>query len=144
VLTLDAMFSRCLLCNFDMDGEELEECGYMHLDDNTHLLHAVVHANGYGHLLRVNGREGGSRCLTGRDIMSFWDRLCKVLHVRYKLIDMFWFMCRSYKKRVIQHAITLKISLTSLQESNCHGHIQEAWNGIQASACHHKWPSLVW
>uniref|UniRef100_A0A0D3EWX9 Zinc finger PHD-type domain-containing protein n=1 Tax=Oryza barthii TaxID=65489 RepID=A0A0D3EWX9_9ORYZ len=72
----------CLLCNFDMDGEELEECGYMHLDDNTHLLHAVVHANGYGHLLRVNGREGGSRCLTGRDIMSFWDRLCKVLHVR--------------------------------------------------------------
>ncbi|XP_052142719.1 PHD finger protein At1g33420 [Oryza glaberrima] len=74
--------SRCLLCNFDMDGEELEECGYMHLDDNTHLLHAVVHANGYGHLLRVNGREGGSRCLTGRDIMSFWDRLCKVLHVR--------------------------------------------------------------
>uniref|UniRef100_A0A0D9V8I4 Zinc finger PHD-type domain-containing protein n=1 Tax=Leersia perrieri TaxID=77586 RepID=A0A0D9V8I4_9ORYZ len=74
--------SRCLLCNFDMEGEEPEECGYLHLDDNTHLLHAVVHANGYGHLLRVNGREGGSKCLTGRDIMSFWDRLCKVLHVR--------------------------------------------------------------
>ncbi|XP_006645112.1 PHD finger protein At1g33420 [Oryza brachyantha] len=74
--------SRCLLCNFDMEGEELEECGYLHLDDNTHLLHAVVHANGYGHLLRVNGREGGSKCLTGRDIMSFWDRLCKVLHTR--------------------------------------------------------------
>ena len=75
-------FSRCLLCNFDMEGEELEECGYLHLDDSSHLLHAVVHANGYGHLLRVNGREGGSRHLTGRDIMSFWDRLCKVLHVR--------------------------------------------------------------
>ncbi|CAM0883894.1 unnamed protein product [Alopecurus aequalis] len=74
--------SRCLLCNFDMEGEELEECGYLHLDDSSHLLHAVVHANGYGHLLRVNGREGGSRHLTGRDIMSFWDRLCKVLHVR--------------------------------------------------------------
>ncbi|KAG8054541.1 hypothetical protein GUJ93_ZPchr0001g29348 [Zizania palustris] len=74
--------SRCLLCNFDMEGEEQEECGYLHLDDNTHLLHAVVHANGYGHLLRVNGREGGSKCLTGRDIMSFWDRLCKELHVR--------------------------------------------------------------
>jgi hypothetical protein len=75
-------FSRCLLCNFDMEGEELEECGYLHLDDSSHLLHAVVHANGYGHLLRVNGREGGSRLLTGRDIMSFWDRLCNVLHVR--------------------------------------------------------------
>ncbi|KAK3162632.1 hypothetical protein QOZ80_1BG0091780 [Eleusine coracana subsp. coracana] len=74
--------SRCLLCNFDMEGEELEECAYLHLDDSSHLLHAVVHANGYGHLLRVNGREGGSRLLTGHDIMSLWDRLCKVLHVR--------------------------------------------------------------
>ncbi|WVZ67976.1 hypothetical protein U9M48_016977 [Paspalum notatum var. saurae] len=74
--------SRCALCNFDMDGEEIEECAYLHLDDSSHLLHAVVHANGYGHLLRVNGREGGSRFLTGRDIMSLWDRLCKVLHVR--------------------------------------------------------------
>jgi len=74
--------SRCALCNFDMDGEEVEECAYLHLDDSSHLLHAVVHANGYGHLLRVNGREGGSRFLTGRDIMSLWDRLCKVLHVR--------------------------------------------------------------
>ncbi|KAM0862899.1 hypothetical protein ACQ4PT_044978 [Festuca glaucescens] len=79
---MGAAESRCLLCNFDMEGEELEECGYLHLDDSSHLLHAVVHANGYGHLLRVNGREGGSRLLTGRDIMSFWDRLCNVLHVR--------------------------------------------------------------
>ncbi|KAL6840161.1 hypothetical protein ACP4OV_029971 [Aristida adscensionis] len=74
--------SRCALCNFDMEGEEVEECAYLHLDDSSHLLHAVVHANGFGHLLRVNGREGGSRFLTGRDIMSFWDRLCKVLHMR--------------------------------------------------------------
>jgi hypothetical protein len=60
----------------------IEECAYLHLDDYSHLLHAVVHANGYGHLLRVNGREGGSKFLTGHDIMSLWDRLCKVLHVR--------------------------------------------------------------
>jgi hypothetical protein len=54
-----------------MDGEEVEECAYLHLDDSSDLLHAVVHANGYGHLLRVNGREGGSRFLTGRERFSF-------------------------------------------------------------------------
>ncbi|KAL8210259.1 hypothetical protein R6Q57_006991 [Mikania cordata] len=38
--------------------------------------------NGYGHILRVNGREGGSQVLSGRHIMDFWDRICKVLGVR--------------------------------------------------------------
>lgn len=60
---------------------EVEEQG-LQLHDPSHLLHAVVHSNGYGHLLRVNGHQGGSRHLTGREIMSFWDRLCKFLHVR--------------------------------------------------------------
>lgn len=46
------------------------------------MLHGVIHANGYGHLLRVNGREGGSKYLSGTDIMGFWDRLCKMLQVR--------------------------------------------------------------
>ncbi|KAK9950373.1 hypothetical protein M0R45_005866 [Rubus argutus] len=31
---------------------------------------------------KVNGREGGSRMLSGCHIMDFWDRLCKVLGVR--------------------------------------------------------------
>ena len=48
----------------------------------THLLHGMVHMNGFGHLIRVNGREGGSRFLSGCDIMGFWDRLCKTLRVR--------------------------------------------------------------
>jgi hypothetical protein len=64
-----------------MLGGELGEHG-LQLHDPSHLLHAVVHSNGYGHLLRVNGRQGGSKHLTGREIMSFWDRLCKFLHVR--------------------------------------------------------------
>lgn len=34
-------------------------------DSHAHLLHGVVHANGFGHLARVNGREGGSRQLSG-------------------------------------------------------------------------------
>ena len=34
-------------------------------DSHAHLLHGVIHANGFGHLARVNGREGGSSKLTG-------------------------------------------------------------------------------
>lgn len=55
---------------------------YHQIEDNTHLLHGVVHANGYGHLLTLNGREGGSKLLSGSDIMGFWDRLCATISVR--------------------------------------------------------------
>ncbi|KAI4310848.1 hypothetical protein MLD38_035796 [Melastoma candidum] len=59
-----------------------QERVYQLLEDTTHLLHGVVHSNGFGHLLRVNGREGGSRILSGGHIMDFWDRLCHMLGVR--------------------------------------------------------------
>ena len=42
----------------------------------------MVHANGYSHLLRVNGREGGSRTFTGAQLMDLWDGLCTALRVR--------------------------------------------------------------
>ncbi|KAI3700610.1 hypothetical protein L2E82_45246 [Cichorium intybus] len=74
--------SRCKTCNHVMTTEDIEDWMYNQLDDTNHLLHGVVHVNGYGHLLRVNGREGGSRVLSGSHIMDFWDRLCKVLGVR--------------------------------------------------------------
>ena len=34
-------------------------------DSHSHLLHGLLHVNGFGHLLRINGREGGSTTLTG-------------------------------------------------------------------------------
>ncbi|BDA47154.1 probable PHD finger protein MALE MEIOCYTE DEATH 1 [Coccomyxa sp. Obi] len=51
-------------------------------DSQTHLLHGVLHANGFGHLLRINGLEGGSSALTGRQTMTMWDRLCELLRAR--------------------------------------------------------------
>lgn len=42
----------------------------------------MVHGNGYSHLLRVNGREGGSRTSTGAQLTALWDALCTALHVR--------------------------------------------------------------
>ncbi|XVF29809.1 hypothetical protein REPUB_Repub16aG0003100 [Reevesia pubescens] len=65
----------------DADGD-VEEWEHSQFEDNTHLLHGVVHSNGYGHLLTVNGREGGSNLLSGYHIMNFWDRLCTALSVR--------------------------------------------------------------
>ncbi|XP_020671720.1 PHD finger protein At1g33420 [Dendrobium catenatum] len=79
---LQRLDSRCHSCNHDITAEISEDWAYNQLEDPTHLLHGLVHANGYGHLLRVNGRDGGSRYLTGSDIMGFWDRLCKMLRVR--------------------------------------------------------------
>ncbi|KAK4741710.1 hypothetical protein SAY87_025298 [Trapa incisa] len=77
--------SRCKSCNHVMTQDVAEEWIYQQLEDSVnthHLLHAVVHANGFGHLLRVNGKEGGSKVLSGCDMMDFWDRLCKMLRVR--------------------------------------------------------------
>ena len=34
-------------------------------DSTVHLLHGALHANGFGHLLRINGLEGGSQHVTG-------------------------------------------------------------------------------
>lgn len=73
---------RCKSCNHVMTTEDVEDWMYHQLEDTSHLLHGVIHANGYGHLLRINGREGGSRLLSGSRIINFWDRLCKVLGVR--------------------------------------------------------------
>ncbi|XP_078441648.1 RING/FYVE/PHD zinc finger superfamily protein [Wolffia australiana] len=79
---LQFLDTRCATCNHEMTADDVEDWAYLQLGDASHLLHGVVHSNGYGHLLRINGREGGSRVLTGSDVMGFWDRLCRSLRVR--------------------------------------------------------------
>ncbi|PQM40741.1 PHD finger protein MALE MEIOCYTE DEATH 1 [Prunus yedoensis var. nudiflora] len=51
-------------------------------DITTHLLHGLIHCNGYAHLVCVNGLEGGSKHLYGREIMDLWDRVCTNLRTR--------------------------------------------------------------
>lgn len=51
-------------------------------DSTRHRLHGVLHANGFGHLLRVNGREGGSQSHTGYELVVLWDSLCQGLRAR--------------------------------------------------------------
>ncbi|XWS21994.1 hypothetical protein CRYUN_Cryun30bG0105500 [Craigia yunnanensis] len=77
---------RCKCCNRvvggdDDDGDDIEEWEYSLFEYTTHLLHGVIHSNGYGHLLTINGR-GGSNILSGFHIMNFWNRLCIALSVR--------------------------------------------------------------
>lgn len=52
------------------------------MDIQTHLLHGLIHCNGFGHLLCINGIEGGSKYLCGREIMDLWDRICTNLQTR--------------------------------------------------------------
>ncbi|KAL6656111.1 hypothetical protein ACP70R_006937 [Stipagrostis hirtigluma subsp. patula] len=53
-----------------------------------HLLHGVVHLNGFGHLVGLHGFEGGSDFVSGHQIMDLWDRICSALHVRkVSLVD---------------------------------------------------------
>lgn len=93
-----------------MTIEDVEEWIYHQLDDTTHLLHGVIHANGFGHLLRVNGRESGSRLLSGRHIMNFWDRLCKILGAR--LINVPEFIISSEVYIVVKNENILQLVMT--------------------------------
>lgn len=52
------------------------------IDLETHLLHGLIHCNGFGHLLCINGIAGGSKYLCGREIMDLWDRICTNLRTR--------------------------------------------------------------
>ncbi|KAK4742992.1 hypothetical protein SAY87_000993 [Trapa incisa] len=53
----------------------------------TRPMHGIIHSNGFGHLLCINGVELGSE-LPGFQIMDFWDRICTGLRARkVSLID---------------------------------------------------------
>ena len=62
------------MCVYDVSWARLERCPIAGspfvapvsiFDSTVHLLHGVLHANGFGHLLRINGLEGGSQHVTG-------------------------------------------------------------------------------
>ncbi|XP_021910038.1 PHD finger protein At2g01810 isoform X2 [Carica papaya] len=49
---------------------------------SSHLLHGLIHCNGFGHLVCINGIESGSKFLSGEQIMDIWDGLCTILQTR--------------------------------------------------------------
>ena len=53
----------------------------------SHLLHGVFHMNGFGHLCRVNGREGGSSMYSGTELMRVGDELCCILRMRMVSVE---------------------------------------------------------
>ena len=66
---------KCSVCD-----EVDKECSI--LDHQTHLLHGMIHANGFGHLKRINGREAGSMALSGTQLMGLWETICYQLRAR--------------------------------------------------------------
>ena len=57
------------------------------LESPAHLLHATLHANGFGHLVRVNGVEGGALGVTGAQLMGTWDSLARSLRARVVSVE---------------------------------------------------------
>lgn len=68
-----------------LEGSESGKSEWSILGVEGHAMHGVIHSNGFGHLLCVNGLEMGSD-MAGRHIMDFWDRLCTSLRARSALI----------------------------------------------------------
>ncbi|AQK49253.1 PHD finger protein [Zea mays] len=96
--------TRCPTCKYVISSDDPEDWDYRQLDNPRHLLHGIVHDNGFGHLVRINGREGGSSLLTGIQLMGFWDWLCRYLRVRkVSLMDVSKKYETDYR---ILHAIT--------------------------------------
>ncbi|KAL2545761.1 PHD finger protein MALE MEIOCYTE DEATH 1 [Forsythia ovata] len=48
----------------------------------NHNLHGLIHCNGYGHLICINGFKEKSIFDNGSDIMDLWDRVCTTLKAR--------------------------------------------------------------
>ncbi|KAJ9557425.1 hypothetical protein OSB04_012039 [Centaurea solstitialis] len=58
------------------------------LDIKTHILHGLIHSDGFGQILSLNESEGGSRFLSGEEVLDLWDRICISLNSRkISLID---------------------------------------------------------
>lgn len=48
----------------------------------SHSLYGLIHCNGYGHLICINGIKDGTNFIGVSDVMQFWNRLCTVLRAR--------------------------------------------------------------
>lgn len=52
------------------------------LHPQTHILHGLIHSNGFGHLLYINGIAAGSKYIGDKELMDLWDRICTNLGTR--------------------------------------------------------------
>ncbi|CAI5523493.1 unnamed protein product [Closterium sp. Naga37s-1] len=62
-------------------------CRSQSLASPTHLLHGVIHTNGFGHLVTLNGRAAGSHVLSGQQLMQLWDNICTMLRARVVSVE---------------------------------------------------------
>ncbi|CAI5465363.1 unnamed protein product [Closterium sp. Yama58-4] len=69
------------------EPEGYEVPAVLSLASPTHLLHGVIHSNGFGHLVTLNGRAAGSHVLSGRQLMQLWDNICTMLRARVVSVE---------------------------------------------------------
>ncbi|CAM8946102.1 unnamed protein product [Rhodiola kirilowii] len=52
------------------------------LSEGQHLLHGMIHCNGFGHLLSMNGIDTNATCLSSEEVMELFDVMCRLLRTR--------------------------------------------------------------
>lgn len=66
----------------------------------SHYLYGLIHCNGYGHLICVNGSRDESNLFTASDAMDFWNNLCTVLKARLILMKSLVYVALLFKFEV--------------------------------------------
>lgn len=59
------------------------------LKEGQHLLHGMIHCNGFGHLLSMNGVDSGTTFLSSEEVMELFDVMCRLLKTRYFVLIVF-------------------------------------------------------
>lgn len=67
---VSASVQRCPYCGLQIGRRPRT------VEKTTHRIHALFHANGNGHLLRVNGFEAGSKRYSGGQLVNLFHSLC--------------------------------------------------------------------
>lgn len=68
-----------IIPEYDKWGIDLKDDCF---DIQTHLLYGLIHCNGYGHLICINGVNENSDFPSKNDVMNLWDWICTMLRTR--------------------------------------------------------------
>ncbi|OWM65707.1 hypothetical protein CDL15_Pgr015131 [Punica granatum] len=97
--------TSCKCCNSTVTPEDLEDWVYSQFEDNTHYLHGLIHSNGFGHLLTLNGREGGSKKVSVMDVSKKYGMEYRLLHAITKGYS--WYGNWGYEFTAGSYALTV-------------------------------------
>lgn len=104
------------------------------LQSQQQLMHAVVHSNGFGHLLSVNGIAGGSEVVSGHQILDLWNRLCSALNLRYYVNAIY----------ILDLDDFISLIYFFIQKGEFDGYGEEGGDELEVGSWDRVWRDVVW